>query len=140
MHADGRPFFYLGDTAGELFHRLNREEADRYLENRARKGFPVIQAVVLAELNGSKGPNAYGDLQLVEPDIRKLNEAYLEHVDHIVKKAAELGLYVGMLPTWGDKVGAYGNCFINLENARGYGRFLGSRYREKPVIWILAGC
>ena len=25
---DGEPFFYLGDTAWELFHRLNREEAD----------------------------------------------------------------------------------------------------------------
>ena len=25
---DGSPFFYLGDTAWELFHRLNREEAD----------------------------------------------------------------------------------------------------------------
>jgi hypothetical protein len=23
---DGTPFFYLGDTAWELFHRLNREE------------------------------------------------------------------------------------------------------------------
>jgi len=41
-YADGCPFFYLGDTAWELFHRLNREEADLYLENRARKGFTVI--------------------------------------------------------------------------------------------------
>ena len=32
---DGSPFFYLGDTAWELFHRLNREEADKYLDNRA---------------------------------------------------------------------------------------------------------
>src|SRR5690349_18692927 len=49
---DGACFFYLGDTAWELFHRLNREEADRYLENRASKGFTVIQAVALAELDG----------------------------------------------------------------------------------------
>ncbi len=33
-HQDGTPFFYLGDTAWELFHRLNREEVDQYLENR----------------------------------------------------------------------------------------------------------
>lgn len=39
---DGSPFFYLGDTAWELFHRLNREEADLYLRNRAAKGFNVI--------------------------------------------------------------------------------------------------
>jgi hypothetical protein len=29
VYEDGRPFFYLADTAWELFHRLNREEADR---------------------------------------------------------------------------------------------------------------
>ncbi|MBA4056420.1 MAG: hypothetical protein C0490_17020, partial [Marivirga sp.] len=45
--ADGKPFFWLGDTAWELFHRLSREEADKYLKNRADKGFTVIQAVVL---------------------------------------------------------------------------------------------
>ena len=56
VEADGKPFFYLGDTAWELFHRLNREEADRYLENRAKKGFTVIQAVALAELDGHTDP------------------------------------------------------------------------------------
>ena len=27
---EGKPFFWMGDTAWELFHRLNKEEADRY--------------------------------------------------------------------------------------------------------------
>ena len=139
VHADGRPFFYLGDTAWELFHRLNREEADRYLENRAANGFNVIQAVVLAELDGLKTPNAYGEVPFVGGDISKPNEAYFQHVDYIVNKAAALGLYVGMLPTWGDKVGIYGNYFINEDNARAYGRFLGRRYRDQPIIWILGG-
>ena len=48
--ADGRPFFWLGDTAWELFHRLTREDAVRYLDNRARLRFTVIQAVALAEV------------------------------------------------------------------------------------------
>lgn len=48
----GAPFFYLGDTAWELFHRLTREEAEQYLQDRASKGFTVIQAVALAELDG----------------------------------------------------------------------------------------
>src|ERR1044072_6360683 len=60
VHNDGSPFFYLGDTAWELLHRLNREEADRYLENRAQIGFTVIQAVALAELDGINTPNTYG--------------------------------------------------------------------------------
>src|SRR5262245_44584841 len=59
IKADGTPFFWLGDTAWELFHRLNREEADRYLKNRADKGFTVIQTVALAELDGVNTPNPY---------------------------------------------------------------------------------
>ena len=43
------PFFWLGDTGWELFHRLTKNEIDTYLENRRKKGFNVIQAVVLAE-------------------------------------------------------------------------------------------
>lgn len=76
VKADGAPFFYLGDTAWELFHRLNREEATRYLDNRARKGFTVIQAVALAELDGLNDPNPYGHRPLLEndplkPDVRE---------------------------------------------------------------------
>ena len=55
---DGSPFFYFGDTAWELFHKLTREEADMYLTDRAQKGFTVIQAVGLAELEGITVPNA----------------------------------------------------------------------------------
>src|SRR5262245_22408416 len=57
--ADGRPFFWLGDTAWELFHRLSREDVDRYLRKRAGQRFTVIQAVVLAEFDGLTEPNAY---------------------------------------------------------------------------------
>jgi hypothetical protein len=80
---DGRPFFYLADTAWELFHRLSREEADRYLADRAAKGFTVIQAVALAELDGLTVPNRDGFLPLVDgdpghPDVRPgpRNEIY----------------------------------------------------------------
>lgn len=145
----GEPFFYLGDTAWELFHRLNREEADHYLENRAAKGFTVIQAVALAELDGLNTPNAYGHRPLVEndparPDVKDgpAND-YWDHVDHIVNKAESLGLHVGMLPTWGDKWqgsrGGIGPVVFNNENARTFGEWLGRRYADKPIIWILGG-
>ena len=138
--ADGRPFFYLGDTAWELFHRLNREEAIRYLEDRARKGFNVIQAVALAEIDGLTVPNAYGALPLVDKDPARPNEDYFKHVDFVVERAAALGLHLGFLPTWGKywKTGDPTRVFTP-DNARAYGRFLGQRYRERPIIWILGG-
>ena len=139
---DGSPFFYLGDTAWELFHRLDREAAEKYLRNRAEKRFTVIQAVVLAELDGLRDPNPYGHTPLIDNDPSKPNEKYFEHVDWVVNKADELGLYVGMLPTWGDKFNkkwGVGPEVFSLDNARAYGRWLGARYKDKPIIWILGG-
>jgi hypothetical protein len=141
--SDGSPFFYMADTAWELFHRLNRDQADQYLQNRADKGFTVIQAVVLAELDGLHDPNPYGHLPLENDDPTKPLEPYFQHVDYIVNKANSLGLYIGMLPTWGDKIfkdtwGA-GPEIFTLENARSYGRWLGKRYQDKKIIWIIGG-
>ena len=49
--AEGQPFFWLADTAWELFHRLSIEESTAYLENRAAKWVNVVQAVALAEFD-----------------------------------------------------------------------------------------
>ena len=138
----GSPFFYLGDTAWELFHRLDRDEADLYLKDRAAKRFTVIQAVVLAEFGGLDVPNPYGHLPLVDGDPTRPVEAYFAHVDFIVERAEELGLVVGMLPTWGDKWNkkwGQGPEVFTPENAAAFGEFLGKRYRDKPIIWILGG-
>ncbi len=134
----GKPFFYLGDTAWELFHRLNREQATRYLTIRAAKGFTVIQCSLLAQLGGLTIPNANGDLPLNANDPTKPNDAYFKHVDFIVDKAEELGLYVGMLPTWGTYWSTERSIFT-LASARQYGEYLGRRFKSKPIIWILGG-
>jgi hypothetical protein len=149
VKADGSPFFHLGDTAWELFHRLNREEADRYLKNRADKGFTVIQAVALAELDGLNTPNPYGHRPLVDNDPTKPDvkdgaaNDYWDHVDYIVKKAESLGLFIGFLPTWGDKWNrgrGAGPEVFNPRNAEVYGEWLGRRYKDAPnIIWILGG-
>ena len=150
QHADGTPFFWLGDTAWELFHRLSREEAARYLEDRRAKGFTVVQAVALGERRGVGTPNAYGHLPLenqnpARPLIREgPRNDYWDHVDWIVEKAAEKGIYVGLLPTWGSYVcGRWDEEAPRLfdpESARAYGEWIGERYRDQPnVIWVVGG-
>ncbi|TVQ06869.1 MAG: DUF4038 domain-containing protein [Balneolaceae bacterium] len=140
---DGTPFFYLGDTAWELFHRLNRENADKYLENRANLGFTVIQAVVLAEENGLIDPNPYGEVPLIDLDPTRPNETYFNHVDYIINKAGELGLFIGLLPTWGDKWNkkwGQGPEVFTPGNAFAFGEYLGERYKDIPnIIWIVGG-
>lgn len=140
---EGEPFFWLGDTAWELFHRLDRDEADTYLKNRARLGFTIIQAVILAELDGLNDPNPYGHVPLTDHDPAKPVEEYFEHVDYIINRAAELGLYIGVLPTWGDKWNlkwGQGPEIFTPGNAESFGKFLGERYKDyNNIIWVLGG-
>lgn len=143
---DGTPFFYLADTAWELVHVASLEQMRMYLRDRAAKRFTVIHTVILGEMNGLDSPNAYGHLPLVDHDPEHPNEAYFSLVDTLVAAAGDLGLHIGLVPTWG----AYtlqeqhplfaSHCIFNAANAFIYGRILGERYRNCPnVIWLLGG-
>nr|WP_067054544.1 glycoside hydrolase family 140 protein [Mucilaginibacter sp. L294] len=141
---DGKPFFWLADTAWELFHRLDLQDADRYLKRRSEQGFNVIQAVVLAELDGLHEPNANGDMPLIDDDPTKPNERYFKHIDDIIDKAAGYGLNIALLPTWGDKLfkssWGIGPEILNEKNAATYAFWLASRYKNKKnIIWVIGG-
>ncbi len=144
VHADGTPFFWLADTAWELFHRCSRSEALHYLQKRKQQGFNVIQAVALAEIDGLHMPNVYGEKPLHNDDPHTPNEKYFEHVDFIFQKADSLGMYIALLPTWGDKLfknsWGEGPEVLTVENARPLGQWLGSRYRDqRNIIWVIGG-
>lgn len=151
---DGKPFFYLADTAWELFHRLNRQEALVYLKHRAAQGFTAVQAVALAELDGLTDPNPYGDLPLVDKDPARpavtagadpsdpVQYDYWDHIDYIIDQANALGLYIALLPAWGRwavNTGPSDERVLTPANAQAYGEFLGRRYGAKGVIWVLGG-
>lgn len=139
---DGKPFFYQGDTAWELFHRLDRADTLHYLRTRAAQGFTVIQAVALAEFRGLDEPNREGHLPLWDQNPARPNPAYFDHVDFAVDQANDLGLTIAFLPTWGDKWNrkwGEGPEVFTPENAAIYGEWLGKRYRGKSLIWMLGG-
>ncbi|HAC14934.1 MAG TPA: hypothetical protein DCE78_03175 [Bacteroidetes bacterium] len=136
---NAEPFLWIGDTAWDLFSDLNREESVFYLDNRKEKGFTVIQATLI--MGGFNQPNVYGDAIFLDRDPIKPNEKFFEYVDFIVNEAAKRGIFMGLLPTWANNVVARddGNANFNTENALAYGHYLGNRYKNKPVIWILGG-
>jgi hypothetical protein len=141
---DGSPFFWLGDTAWEIFHRLAFEEAEFYCQNRQQKGFTLFHAVVLAEFDGLGTPNRHGDLPLLHNDPLQPNEAYFQQVDRVIALGAKHGLYVGLVPTWGDKIELLahgkGPIIFNPDNARQYGEWIGRRYRDvENLVWFNGG-
>ncbi len=143
---EGNPFFWLGDTGWLLFTKLSREEADTYLEDRARKGFNVIQVMVLHTLSAC---NVYGDSALVGRNVARplvtdgdlftdsIQYDYWDHVDYLIDLAAEKGLHMAMVAVWGSNVKAGG---VSREEAASYAAWLADRYRDRPnIIWMNGG-
>lgn len=152
---DGEPFFWLGDTGWELFHRLNRDEATHYIKKRKQQGFNVIQAVALSELDGINSPNAYNDLPLINNNIEEIyitegdsvavdeQYDYWDHVKYIVKTAAENDIIIGLLPCWGEYVTprTQQRLIDTEEKGYNYGLFIGDWLKEynNHIVWILGG-
>ena len=143
----GDPFFWLGDTGWMLFNKLSREEADRYFENRKLNGFNVIQVMVIQNI--ARNTNFYGDSALVKQqiDIPETTEGnspddpvqydYWDHIDYLVKLAADKGLYLALVPVWGSNVRS-GK--VTTAQAEKYAGWLAGRYGKEPnIIWLNGG-
>ncbi|MBR6558545.1 MAG: glycoside hydrolase family 140 protein [Clostridia bacterium] len=141
QYEDGSPFFYLGDTAWDLVHRLTKEEKNQYMSVRASQGFNVIQCVALSDF-----PNKHGRFALKEPKTSLDFDddgaySYWAGVDECVELAEKYGLYVGLLPLWN---ASYNDpettLFKGYEPSFEYGKWLAERYKDKTnIIWILGG-
>lgn len=146
VRADGTPFFWLGDTAWQLIQELTREECSYYLQSRMQQGFSVIQTVVLAEFGGIEQPTTLGLLPFRNSDPSQPNEDFFDRVVEIVDEASNRGLYVALVPTWGDKLtapwGTGPRVFRNdnLEVAQGYAHYLAAKLKNRTnALWVLGG-
>ncbi len=144
---DGSPFFFLADTVWVLFNKLTVGEARSLFADRRAKGFTVIQAVVFRDLFEPNTPNVNGDPPFLSDDDMfavRLNPAWMAHLKSIVAAAGESDLFVGLLPTWGDKWNDHSNSagpvIMDRERARVYGRSLSDQLADfENIVWILGG-
>lgn len=136
---NGRPFFWLGDTGWLVPQHLDRAEVEYYFNKCRRAGYNIVQIQVM---DAVPSYNIYGQQSLPYGwDFTKADPegvySYWDHLDYIVRKAEQNGIYIGMVAIWGSQVQA-GN--INAEQAKAYGKFLAERYKNSPnIIWIMGG-
>ena len=136
---NGRPFFWLGDTGWLVPQHLDRSEVEYYFNKCRRAGYNMVQIQVM---DAVPSYNIYGQQSLPYGwDFSKADPegvySYWDHLDYIVRKAEQNGIYIGMVAIWGSQVQA-GN--INVEQAKAYGKFLAERYKNNPnIIWIIGG-
>ena len=130
QHTNGSPFFWLGDTGWLLPERLNRDEAEYYLEQCKQAGFNVVQ---VQTINGVPAMNFYGQSSMPDGfDFSNINRpgiyGYWDHMDFIIDAAARRGIYIGMVCIWG---GLVKSGKMNVEEAKAYGTFLANRYKDR---------
>ncbi len=139
QHENGTPFFWLGDTGWLLPERLDRDEAEFYLDQCAAKGYNVVQ---VQTINDVPAYNIYGQSSHPEGfDFKNINKkgvyGYWDHMDYIIKMAERKGIYIGMVCIWG---GLVKDGKMTEKEAVLYGKFLAERYKNSPnIIWFIGG-
>jgi hypothetical protein len=144
---NGDPFLLQGDAPWSLFVGLSREDVDFYLKNRSQKGFNTL-LVNLIERKFCRDPpkNFFGEAPFKTPgDFTTPNEAYFQHADWVIRKAADYGIQILLCPNflgvkntdhgWWEEIAAQ-----SLDQCLEYGAFLGKRYESfDNILWSM-GC
>lgn len=144
--ADGKLFPWLADTAWTIPQRMKWDDVEYYMQKRKSQGFTVLQIVALDPERDEEMRNPSGDKALINNSLETPNESYFRYLDYVLDCAETYGFYVLLLPAWGELVtgddwgGGIHPKTVTEENAYGYGRWIGNRYRErKNILWCLGG-
>ena len=141
-HADGTPFFWLGDTWWKgLCKRLTWEGFQELTADRRVKGFTVAQIVC----------GVYPDEGLFEPrweneggkpyltrDFTVVNPAYFEYADRRIKHLVEAGIVPAIVGGWG-RGDCNGMQMAGVAGIKRHWRNLIARFGAYPTVWIIGG-
>ena len=137
-HADGKPFFWLGDTWWMGFCQRLRwpEEFQLLTADRVQKGFTVIQ--IVAGLYPDMPPfDARGANEAGFPwerDFVRINPAYFDMADLRLQHLVDRELVPCVVGSWG-----YFLPKMGLVKVKKHWRYLVGRWGAYPVVWCLAG-
>jgi hypothetical protein len=136
-HADGTPFFWLGDTWWKgLCDRISWEGFQKLTDDRKAKGFTLVQIVA--------GP--YPDEPPFDPrwaneggmpyekGYVRINPAYFDFADRRLQYLIDAGITPAIVGGWGWHLPSVG-----VEKMERHWRYLIARYGAYPVVWIIGG-
>lgn len=137
-HADGTPFFWLGDTWWMgLCKRLTWPKGFQTLaRDRVKKGFTVVQ-IVAGLYPDMPAFDAHGANEAGFPwekDYSRINPAYFDMADRRIQHLVESGLAPCIVGCWG-----YFLPWMGVEKMKKHWRNLVARYGSYPAVWCLAG-
>jgi hypothetical protein len=157
-HADGTPFFWMGDTVWYGAILSSAADWNTYLADRSSKGFNVVHFNVVAPRNGvAADENGEVSFEGAEHVLRyqilakalnligltwerriKINARFYQRLDERIDAVNAHGLLAAIVLTWGLHPEDSGNYLLESEVVR-LVRYLEARYGANHVVWILTG-
>lgn len=139
VHGDGTPWFWLGDTAWNGALLSTDEEWQRYLKDRAEKGFTAIQMVMTQWRAGRA--DELGQTAFSGTDQIQINPAFFQRMDRKVRAVNQQGLVAACVLLWAltSKDRESPGEVLPEHQAIMLARYMVARYGAHGVIWILGG-
>jgi Protein of unknown function (DUF4038)/Domain of unknown function (DUF5060)/Putative collagen-binding domain of a collagenase len=161
-HADGTPFFWMGDTVWYGAILSSKADWNVYLADRTSKRFNVVHFNVVAPRNGvaadENGEVSFEGAEHVEMPSRfsrlvtkglklvglanekpiRINPRFYQRLDERIDAVNSHGLLAAIVLTWGLRPVDSGNALPEAEVVR-LMRYLEARYGANHVVWIMTG-
>lgn len=150
VNAQGRPFFYLADTAWMAFPNLSIPDWARYLALRKAQGFTALQISILPVTHDTSMssnniapflPDANGNW-----DFSAYHEAYFTKAETMVQMAVEQGfvpvlgvLWCSYVPGTRCSQGSPVASAMPFEAVTPYARFAANRFKRFDPIFFISG-
>ena len=141
-HADGKPFFWLGDTWWKcLSKRMTWEGFQELTADRAAKEFNVVHIVCGAYPDENhfqeRWKNEAG-FPYHRKDFSEVNPEYFDYADRRIRHLVENGIVPAIVGGWGRA-----DCnimeLVGIDGMKRHWRYLIARYGAFPTIWITGG-
>jgi hypothetical protein len=139
-HADGTPFYWLGDTWWTgLSDRLSWQGFQKLTADRKEKGFTVVQLCAgLVPSNEELAPVDPGFRDeggpVWDPTFKEINPRYFDYVDRRIQLLLEAGIVPAIVGAWHQALGQMG-----VTKMEKHWRYIIARYGAYPAFWIVGG-
>lgn len=145
----GKRFFYLADTVWNVFSDSTLEEWEEYLEYRMMQGFNALQMSVMPIWNDCSlsGLECWPFLMKENHkyDFNKLNEAYFDKAEKMVRMAVSRGFVPALILLW--------LCYVKdtqsipydeewvmpMEVVQTYSEYVVKRFSKYKPVFIISG-
>jgi hypothetical protein len=139
-HADGTPFYWLGDTWWMgLSDRVDWNGFQELAADRRSKGFTVVQVCAgLAPSNEELAPVDPGFVNeggaVWDAEFQRINPRFFDYADRRVAHLLDAQLMPVLVGAWRQALGQMG-----VAKLKKHWRYVIARYGAYPVLWIVGG-